>query len=114
MINYTDLLKRLRSYFSAGLGYEAADAIEAQQAIIQRLRDSLEGTLIDKRKNEERLVTENARLRAALVSATEWIETECQPSAEFVGEGHNWNMSDDERLRATQIIEKARAALGGM
>ena len=51
------------------------------------------------------------RLRLALEAALHWIETECQPSAEFAGEGHNWNMDADDRARARKIVADGRAAL---
>jgi hypothetical protein len=50
-------------------------------------------------------------LRAALERTVAWIEQECRPDASFVGQGHNWSMSDDERERGIALIEEARAAL---
>ena len=48
----------------------------------------------------------------ALEGTTKWIAEECQPDAEYVGEGHNWNMGLDERRRGVTLLAQARAALG--
>ena len=54
---------------------------------------------------------EGERLRTELRKTVHWIETDCQPRAEFAAQGHNWNTSADDRVRGCKILDEARAAL---
>lgn len=58
-----------------------------------------------------RLIAASPLLLESLIETMNWISEECQPDAEFVAKGHNWNMSDDDRKRGIDIMSKAHAAI---
>jgi hypothetical protein len=44
-------------------------------------------------------------VREALEKSLAWLRDDCRPDAEWAGEGHNWNMSRDDRARGCAVIE---------
>lgn len=72
-----------------------------------RIIDSGEG--IDVELEDLKSVVEAAGLVTELV---EWIETKCQPNANFTGQGHNMCMSQDDRDHANNLLTRANQILG--
>lgn len=75
-----------------GAGMEAGAAAE---------RETLDAELARLRKTEE-----------AARAAERWIAGDCQPSAEWVAEGHNVAMSGADRDRGATVLLALRSALG--
>ena len=91
------------------LGVRAYESIEGR--ITQQDFDAL---IADARLHRAELAKARAeieRLRPSLTATLEWITKECRPDARWVNEGHNWNMSNDDRIRGCKILDEARAAL---
>ena len=51
------------------------------------------------------------QLLKALIATTHWIERDCQPGATYAGQGHNWNMSAEDRQRGQDILTQAHTAI---
>lgn len=50
-------------------------------------------------------------LAEALEKARSWLKADCRPDAEFVAQGHNWNMSDEDRERGVALVARIDSAL---
>lgn len=75
------------------------------------------GTVNQRSANAHLIVTavneRSALLRCeeALRVAREWLKKDCRPDADFASQGHNWNMSDEDRSRGLALIAAVDAAL---
>jgi hypothetical protein len=65
--------------------------------------DAYDVTIPDLTAERDTLAGQVATLRA-------WIATECMPDAEWACEGHNWNMSEEDRERGQALLADTAAA----
>lgn len=90
---------------------ESIRRVVAQSDAPKAIRDADFALIIHAVNNIERLERERDELVEALRDALSWIECECQPEAEWVAEGHNWNMSEEDRGKGKALLGKMRALL---
>lgn len=64
----SDLVERLREYFSGGIGYEAADRITELEARLEASQEALAEILVLNKANQDRAETAEATLAKYLIA----------------------------------------------
>jgi hypothetical protein len=91
-----DQLRNLDDLCGDMAGYLQADESEAAMELKHRYEEI----------NQPEQSSKYEALKIVAGELADWIKCECQPCAEFAGQGHNMSMNDEDRERAKVLLEK--------